>query len=157
MNSFSAHSVFWNAGALQTYQKHKQTLGFLVFLLFFSLPPFIMAAHLSAATGSMAVIECNWNSNWIADIGEGRREGLAVRYNSITKLSHYFRTQTNKVKQWGCGGGGGGVAYRNLDASTPRKLFFPSHQTVIPSEEEKKNPEFYACVCVRAHAPLILV
>lgn len=75
----------------------------------------------------MAVIECNWNSNWIADIGEGRREGLAVLYNSITKLSHHFRTQTNKVKQWGWGWGGGleWLPKGTLDASTPRKLFFP--------------------------------
>lgn len=109
-NLFPAYPVSGNAGAFPTYQTYKQTLGFLpYFVLFFlSLPPFITAAHLPAATGSMAGIECNWNSNWIADTGEGRREGPAIFffYNSITKLSHHFRTQTNKVKQWGWGEGG---------------------------------------------------
>lgn len=70
-----------------------------VFFFFFitGLTSFIMAAHIPAATGSMTVIECNWNSNWIADIRRG--SNLAFLYNSITKLSHHFRTQTNKVEQ----------------------------------------------------------
>lgn len=79
----------------KTYQTYKQNLWFFFFIT--GLTSFIMAAHIPAATGSMTVIECNWNSNWIADIRRG--SNLAFLYNSITKLSHHFRTQTNKVEQ----------------------------------------------------------
>lgn len=109
----------------------------------------LMAAPLPAATGSMAVIECNWNSNWIADIGEGRREGLAVLYNSITKLSHHFRTQTNKVKQWGWGGG---LPTGTFDASTPRKLFFPLTWDGHPVRKNPPKKPGILCVCVCACA-----
>lgn len=81
----------------KTYQTYKQNPCFFGFFFITGLTSFIMAAHIPAATGSMTVIECNWNSNWIADIRRG--SNLAFLYNSITKLSHHFRTQTNKVEQ----------------------------------------------------------
>lgn len=81
----------------KTYLTYKQNLYLFIFFFITGLTLFIMAAHIPAAIGSMTVIECNWNSNWIADIRRG--SNLAFLYNSITKLSHHFRTQTNKVEQ----------------------------------------------------------
>lgn len=101
-----------------------------------------MAAHIPAATGSMTVIACNWNSNWIADIRRG--SNLAFLYNSITKLSHHFRTQTNKVERQKKKKN----AYRNLDAATPRKKKKKKKRSPPEKLGPHKNGQFQVRVWV---------